>query len=301
MDQRQIDIFIAVMRLGSVTAAAEALSISQPSVSKTIALSERRLGFALFERVKGRLEPTPEASLVFDEALRLHENVARFERFLGSVRDFRAGQVRVAATPALAIAMLPMVAKRFRANFPDYGLVLDMQLNHEIPQSVEHEEYDVGLLVIPTADETEDMHIVSRGEFICVLPINHPLGQSDIVQWNDVRSLQLIHITTDRRIVDLMTGGIPGFGNRVSSSIESNRYTVAVNLVGQGLGFTLVDEFALIGHPLESIEIRRFRPSIKISLVAVVGKRHSRTRAAMKFVETIKEVVSESRPRIPQT
>lgn len=299
MDQRQIDVFVAVMRLGSVTAAAEALSISQPSVSKIIALTERRLGYALFKRVKGRLESTPEATLVLDEALRLQGNVARFERFLVNVRNFKEGQLRVAAAPALTSYLLPAVAKRFRREHPRHGLVLDMQLNHEIAQSVENEEYDLGLLVIPATDEDHNAQVIRTGSIVCLAPSNSEIKYGRIVDWRDLAGEQIIHITTDKRIVSHITTKMPDYSKRASSSLECNRYATAVALVAQGMGVTLVDEFTLVGNPIPGIKISKLLPSIAVSLIAVTGRRHSKGRAAEKFVELTKKFVDFELAKLP--
>ena len=61
MKFRQMECFRELMVAGTVTAAAKALGISQPSASSLITNLERELGFALFKRTKGRLVPTPEA------------------------------------------------------------------------------------------------------------------------------------------------------------------------------------------------------------------------------------------------
>lgn len=63
MDVRQIEAFHAVMTSGTTARAAQVLRISQPAVSKAIASLERAVGFALFDREKGRLVPTPEGQL----------------------------------------------------------------------------------------------------------------------------------------------------------------------------------------------------------------------------------------------
>ena len=65
MRLRQIEVFHAVYSCGSVTGAAEILNVSQPSVSKVLAHAEQQLGFPLFDRVRGKLVPTPEADRLF--------------------------------------------------------------------------------------------------------------------------------------------------------------------------------------------------------------------------------------------
>jgi len=287
-------VFVAVMRLGSVTAAAQHLGMSQPSVSKYIGLAERRLGFQLFERIKGRLTPTAEARLMFEETARVQEYMSRFDRFLQNVRQYKSGQLRVCATPSLAISMLPIAARAFRAAHPDYGLVLDMQGNHEIPQLIEHEQYDLGFIVIPSSDETEEMTVISRGTIVCVLPDHHPQAKRRTVAWSQLDARELIYITTDIRLVELMSREIPEFSRRSPAAIETNRYTTAVNLVKQGLGLTLVDQFTLIGVDPDRIAVKKLTPTLPVSLVAIIGRGHSNQRSAHHFVEVMQGIATEA-------
>lgn len=62
---RQVEAFRAVMQSGSITAAAELMSVTQPAVSRLIKYFESRIGFALFTREKGRIRPTAEAFSLF--------------------------------------------------------------------------------------------------------------------------------------------------------------------------------------------------------------------------------------------
>lgn len=291
MDRRELGIFLTTVRLGSVTAAANALRIAQPSVSKAIALTERRLGFQLFDRVRGRLLPTAEASLVLDEAMRIEEELSRFDRYLDSIRHFKSGQLRVAATPALALSLLPRAAIEFRRTLLDFGLVLDMQLNHEIAGVVERGQYDVGLAVVPATDESTVLKPVRRGRIVCVLPAEHPLAARDTVRWNDIDPAELVYITTDRRLVALLANGVPGFDDRLASAIETNRYTIAVNLVRVGAGVTLVDEFTMIGLDMSGLAVRPFTPELAVSLVAAIGDRNLTRKTAPRFLDAVRVVL----------
>jgi DNA-binding transcriptional LysR family regulator len=62
---RQIEVFHAVMLTGSLSEAGRMLFVTQPAVSRILASAENRLRYPLFERVKGRLHPTPEARRLF--------------------------------------------------------------------------------------------------------------------------------------------------------------------------------------------------------------------------------------------
>ncbi|WP_239509540.1 LysR substrate-binding domain-containing protein, partial [Citrobacter freundii] len=92
-----------------------------------------------------------------------------FERFVDHIRQYRVGQLRVCATPALALNILPLAVARFRQSFPDYGVVADMCLNNEIETAVEEGRYDLGFLVKPGYEPEENPLAICRGEMVCVL------------------------------------------------------------------------------------------------------------------------------------
>ncbi len=299
MDQRQIEIFLAVIRIGSVTGAADSLAMTQPAVSKSIAQMERVLDFKLFERLRGRLVPTNEAAMVFEEALHLYEETERFGRFLENVRHYKAGQLRLAATPALALILAPIAVAQFRKDFPNYGLALDMQLNHEIPEAVERRQYDLGLLVIPTVDEVPHYRMLKRGTMVCVMSRGHPLATLREVTWADIAPHDLIYITTDMRLVNLLRECIPDFSERPGSALETNRYSIATNMVSQGLGVTLVDEFTLMGMQHQNLLVRPFVPHIPVSLVAAITSGRSPKRSALDFLKVFEDVIAQNPIRSP--
>ncbi len=77
MRLRHIEVFHAIYSCGSVTRAAEVLNVSQPSVSKVLAHAEQQLGYRLFDRIKGKLVPTPEADQLFTHVDEVNESLDR--------------------------------------------------------------------------------------------------------------------------------------------------------------------------------------------------------------------------------
>lgn len=289
MSPKQLEVFVHVVELGSVTAAAQALGMSQPSVSKSLALAEQQMGFALFERSGGRMQPTPEARQVHEEAQRMLQGMARFDRLLEQVRCYRVGQLRVCATPALAINVLPQAARQFRQDWPDYGLVVDMFLNNQIEEAVAHRQYDLGFLLQPAADARPEARVVAAGSMVCVMPAGHALTSREAVRWEDLDARELIYITTDARIVATLSAAIAGFRERPVSALETNRYTLAINLVRQGAGITLVDEFALAGVDPTGLAVRPFLPRIPVAVMAAVGERQIVQEPAQAFIDAMRQ------------
>src|SRR4051794_19545971 len=111
---RQIEVFRSIMVARSISDAAKLLFISQPAVSRILGQTEAALGFLLFERVKGRLYPTPEATRLFAE---VEDVFARLERMNEVARDFaehRGGAVRILAHSTIGQSFVPDAIAGFR-------------------------------------------------------------------------------------------------------------------------------------------------------------------------------------------
>ena len=95
LSHRHIEVFRAVMQAGQVTRAAEALRSSQPTVSRELARLEHILGYALFDRIQGRLRPTVRARALYDEVERAWQGLARVQASARELRQFATGRLHL--------------------------------------------------------------------------------------------------------------------------------------------------------------------------------------------------------------
>ncbi len=111
MNLRQLEVFYAIMQAGTVSGAARLLHVSQPNVTRVLAHTEQQLGFALFERVKGRLVPTQEAKALLPEAEKVYQQLGQFRSLTNKVKQ-GTQHLRVGAPPPVLAAHLlaPTVA-----------------------------------------------------------------------------------------------------------------------------------------------------------------------------------------------
>lgn len=85
MRLRHIEVFHAIMQVGTISGAAQVLHISQPAVTKVLQHCELQLGMpALFERVRGKLYPKPEAHRLFVETEKLNRDLLGIRRLAAS-------------------------------------------------------------------------------------------------------------------------------------------------------------------------------------------------------------------------
>ena len=93
LNLRQIEVFRAIMMAGSISGAGRMLHVSQPAVSRVLALTESRLGYRLFERVKSRLSPTAEARRLYAEVEQVYGGIERVNDLAASLGQSGAGML----------------------------------------------------------------------------------------------------------------------------------------------------------------------------------------------------------------
>lgn len=112
---REIEIFRTVMSFGSASKAAALLGISQPAVSQSIRKLESSAGFALFARLRGRLQPTPEAKALLHEVERSFIGLSAIEHRMRALRQFGLDRLSIASYPAFGLTFVPRALARVAA------------------------------------------------------------------------------------------------------------------------------------------------------------------------------------------
>src|SRR5579884_2677616 len=148
----------AVIRTGSITAAAAAEHVAQPSISKQIRLLERELGVPLFHRVGRRVVATDAGLQLADYADRVMDTLAAAAAALAGPESTGAGSVRLCATETLVNFLLPAALSRLRRELPGTSIRVEMLGAAGVVASVLADEVDFGLLPLPLADSRLEIH-----------------------------------------------------------------------------------------------------------------------------------------------
>ena len=150
-----LETFSAVVENGSFTAAAEALGISRPVVSKQVSLLERHLGVQLLHRTTRRLHLTHAGEVFASYSHRIMSDVREAEQSVLPLQSEPQGRLRILAPESLAISLLPEVLLNFQQQFPK--IELDIHVSGRLVDLVE-EGIDVALRV----GKLEDSSLITR-------------------------------------------------------------------------------------------------------------------------------------------
>lgn len=245
---RQIEVFHAVMLTGSLSEAGRMLSVTQPAVSRVLASAENRLRYRLFERVKGRLHPTPEARRLFAEAEEIFGRVNRFNALAGALGAGSAGTVSLVSSPSFSEWLIPHAIQKFRERHPDTPiryrpLAFDALLPHLLLGQA-----DFGIASMPPPVNANIVsEEIGQGWLGCAVPRGHPLAVRRRIRVEELQGHLLIGYGADTPFGRLASRFLHAGPVPVQPQIEIRSTPEALALVRQGVGVALVESFGY--HP----------------------------------------------------
>jgi len=290
MNARQLEIFHAVMRSGTITGAASFLGISQPAVSKAMRAIERSLGFKLLRPIKGRLYPTPEAQRLLPDADRIMSELSAFERLTGEVKTGGAALVRVVASSSSATALLPAAAATFQKANPAVRLSSHLLPAREVAEAVAAGEADFGLTLSPVQLPGLTVRTLGAAEMVFIAPLGHPLLEHETITPSDLALHPLISFGRETHFGQLLDQSFESAGARRQIGLQVTMSLVAACYVQRGLGVALVDSFAL-NTGLAGLAWRPFTPTVVLPVTLMSQGNHLLSRHANGLVSSIEKVL----------
>ena len=287
MNVRQLKAFKTVMDRGSITQAAATFNITQPAMSSMIAALEADVGFALFERSKGRIRPTPEALSLYEEVEKALTGFDKVVRTAYDIRDLRTGQLRIASFPAPSFGFLPRIVAAFHRAYPEVTVSLQTRSSPQVNDWIESQLFDIGLAELPVdrpAIEVEPMAVAC----VCILPAGDPLRRLDTITPPDLQgrpfiSLNPDHVTHRRLKAAFEAAGVPW-----QPQMECQLFAPACSLAAQGIGVTVVDPFTAEDFADRGIVVRPFEPAILHDMGILYPALRPRSRLAEAFADLLK-------------
>lgn len=180
---RQLQAIRAIYDKGQISAAAEELSVTQSAASVLLGQAETTLGARLFDRTTRRVTPTEAVEQIIGIVNRILSDVASIGSVMTDLKELERGVVRIAATPATGIALLPPTVQRFVADHPRIHLDMNDCAPDQFFTLIREEKVDFGI-GIPPADRTEfDWRVLHHDPVHLVCRRTHPLARHPSVPW----------------------------------------------------------------------------------------------------------------------
>lgn len=283
-----MEIIRAVALHGAVTAAAADLGVSQPAVSMALRESTAAVGFPLFVRAQGRLQPTPELRVFLDEVDRVFKGLERIDRLVSGIRDASMGSVVIAATPTLADNLLPSAVAAVRRARPRIQITVQTMDNLSAVEAVTQGGVDFGLVLTPIADTDARLVPLCAAELVCVVPLDHPLAGRMAVTPKDIAPYPLISFSRSLPLGRLVERSFLDAGLERRIALEVNQSSTALALVRAGAGVALIDPYLLVDGRQHGVARIRLEPRSIVKAQALVPAAGTLSRSALLILAAIR-------------
>ncbi len=288
MRLRHIEVFHAVMQAGTISGAAQVLHISQPAVTKVLQHCELQLGLPLFERIRGKLYPRPEAHRLFAETEKLSRDLAGIRRLAASLKSKSVETVRLVATPSLSISVLPPAMALWRRDFAHTQCELGTQHTAEIVNVLRIGEADLAL----SLQDPRHPNIVAEPLAEGPLTVLAPAGTWSAAQCEQPIAVtdlpdELIGLPDSDPLGELIAGALEAADRHPVHRTVVQTYQIARLLVEAGGGLAVVDPFSAALPRTDALQRRALAPALPVRLYVLSASNAPLSHAARELVKSV--------------
>ena len=192
IDPRALRTFHEVCRAGSISGAARALNISQPSVSSAIGLLEARLGAVLFERTRSGIVLTPAGEALRLRAQALDHLLRDAEAEVAAASEGLTGPLRIGGTPGALVSLLPQALAHIDAALPHLALHVLERPDRTLTDMLREGEIELAFVTTGMDEPDPDIaeQTLARDAFALIvgaeradLPPSMALGEAQGLRW----------------------------------------------------------------------------------------------------------------------
>jgi DNA-binding transcriptional LysR family regulator len=287
LNLRQIEAFKAIIEAGTVSRAADVLHVSQPAVSKLLAHLEHDTGLRLFERVRGRLAPTPRGMRLYEEVHRIFAGIRQVERAVDVIRREEQGHLVVGVLPGLSTTFIQRVTTAFLRRRPHVYVSLMAPSSHVIVDWLATRQIDIGLISARMDNPYVEAEPILGQPLVCILPRDHALAKRRAIRPSHLRGVPFISFSPGSETRQRLDAVFDAHNERLNVVVDATTAPTVCEFVAAGVGVSLVHPSFAIGMR-GHLAVRRFEPAIPFDF------RLCRARSA-RNAELVEAYVGEAR------
>lgn len=273
-----------------MSGAARLLHVSQPNVTRVLAHTEQQLGFALFERVKGRLVPTQEAKALLPEAEKVYQQLGQFRSLTNKVKQ-GTQHLRVGAPPVLAAHLLaPTVALLSK----EHGISFELLTANrdELCSGLLKHELDVAIAFGEETPPAIMGHVLLKENLALIAPKSAAIPAEKTVILKELISHDLPIIGLDSRdpLGLLLHQTLSARDEHYQHAITVRSYSAAAELVKHQAGFAIVDPWTAKQYRQDdAVSVHALEPNMSFSVSILFAEHTPQSIATKQFITALKQ------------
>ena len=289
MDLRALRYFIEVVRQNGFTRAAEALYVTQPTISKMVKQLEDELGGPLLLREGRRVQLTDAGQVVYDRGLEMLEQAKLLRQQVAEVDSITRGELSVGIMPTTGHYMAPVIAL-FQQRYPGVELEVNEQGARAQYQLIQDGKLDMALGLFSAPDPALERCTVALQKTRVVLPVHSVPDPAQPMRWQDLRDQPFVLYTSDFALHEYVLQQCEAAGFTPRVMLQTRYWDFIGHLVAEGVGVAVMFEHVIARYNPERVASRPLvEPEIQWE-VALMWRPGYLSRAAQAWLDCVREV-----------
>ena len=288
--------FVMVAELRSFAAAAKALHLSQPALSRRISHLEELLGVRLFDRTTRSVEVTALGHRFREQVGGLVDDLDRSVVSLRDAAELEAGDVTVGCVFSAVHHFLPPLVRAFRERHPRVLVRILEAGADDVLASVKHGEADFAIDYIGMQDPDIEFTPLLKEPYVLACPAGHPLAKRRSVKWAELANYphaRVSHASRNRLLIDQALAELPPLPRPI---VEVRHVSTLLGMVELGMGVAVLPELALPVARSSVIGVRLVEPAVGRTLAIIRRSGRSLSPAAAAFAALLGERGAAGKP-----
>lgn len=291
---RQLQFLTAIRAHGSFVAAADAVGVTQPTLSAGIKELEAALGAQLVDRGRAGAVLTAAGEEAAERAARAIGEVEELARMVRAAGQPFASTFRLGAIPTIAPYLLPRTMPLLQDRFPRLRLQVREDQTSRLVDALRMRRLDAAVIALPYDAAGIEVSTVAQDEFFLLAPSGHPLAERNDLAPEHVRGEELLLLEDGHCLREhalKVCGSGPG---RRNDDVSATSLATLVQMVAGGMGVTLLPRIAAEGGAAAGakVTLRPFAKPVVGRAIAVAWRTGSpRAEEALMLADLLRENV----------
>jgi len=290
IDTPTLSAFMGVAETGSFSAAAERLYITQPAISKRIALLEQQLGARLFDRVGRQIQLTEAGRSLLPRARQVLMDVEDMARAIHDLSGEVGGKLRIGTSHHIGLHRLPPVLRQFSRDYPLVKLDIHFIDSEEAWEGVLHGELEMGVVTLPPQpDERLHSEVIWNDPLVFMCAPEHPLAKQEnltLEAFTDHSAILPSPVTFTRGIVERL---FDEHNLKLDIAMSTNYLETIHMMVSIGLGWSVLPA-TMVDRGMVQLPVDAPLPQRQLGVVTHPAR--SQSNAAKAFLRALRSQIA---------
>lgn len=293
MEIRVLKYFLAIANQGSITAAANSLHLTQPTLSRQIQDLEKELKQKLLIRGKYKVTLTPEGLMLKKRAEEIIEMVEKTKAEFNSINDIISGDIYIGCGETDSMKYIAIVMKELRDEYPNIKFHIHSGNAEDVTEKLDKGLLDFGLLIQPIDLSKYDYITMPQKDIWgVIMPKNSPLAKKNVIKIDDLIDVPIIASRQMSKKYSAESGFLNWFGEKFDYLNIAATYNLVYNaaiMVDNGIGYAItLDKLVNITNNT-NVCFRPLSPKLESGLDIVWKKNQVFSPATKLFLQKLKE------------